>query len=279
MHGSFRSILIPVDFSSNTDLAVKKGLEFCNEHTVLHLLHVKSLNMLTRLIPLKKQIGLHDSNTEFEVEPRLKILRNQLISEGHHFTITTSVELNDSVQRGIEHSIKKLNPDLLIIAKKSSASWFARSSSISATSLANRTWVPVLSVKQGALAVATRKVIVPVNSFFMEKKRELIHILSNRFHLTIHLVTFIKRGNLPDEFSASALLEMYKWIKAKTTCPVEHTTLYGTSQAKSLMNYAFEIEADMLVVTPLEETWIDMRRYCISDVLPKNAKVQVLSVA
>ena len=38
---SFKTILVPVDFSVNTEVAVKKALVLADETTTIHLLHVQ----------------------------------------------------------------------------------------------------------------------------------------------------------------------------------------------------------------------------------------------
>ena len=57
MRASVRNILIPVDLSINTEVAVKKGLELAHGRTTIHLLHVqiKILPGLTGGRQLKKK--------------------------------------------------------------------------------------------------------------------------------------------------------------------------------------------------------------------------------
>ena len=42
MLNSFKNILIPVDFSVNTDVAIKKAMDLAEDHTIIHLLHVQN---------------------------------------------------------------------------------------------------------------------------------------------------------------------------------------------------------------------------------------------
>ena len=49
MSGLFKNILIPVDFSVNTEVAVKQAIELaCTNGSTIHLLHVIKLKSIWR---------------------------------------------------------------------------------------------------------------------------------------------------------------------------------------------------------------------------------------
>jgi hypothetical protein len=96
--------------------------------------------------------------------------------------------------------------------------------------------------------------------------------------LSVHLVTFVDEKNAPSEFSASSLLQVFQWLKAKLHCPVEYAVVHGANKAKAILQYAEKKDADILLVYPKKETQLSWWNQHIPDVLPPNSKVQVLAL-
>ena len=81
-----------------------------------------------------------------------------------------------------------------------------------------------------------------------------------------------------DDHNASALLQVYQWLKTSIHCPVEYAVLQGHNKAKAILAYAEKINADILLVHPETETKIGWLNKQISDVLPPASKMQVLAI-
>jgi hypothetical protein len=144
--------------------------------------------------------------------------------------------------------------------------------------LAQSTQIPVFTVKPGALHSKPKTVIVPIADEIPDIKIHALELLCKKAKLNIHLVTFVNEKNVPSEFSASTLLQVYQWLKAKLHCPVEYAVIHGSNKAKAILQYAEKNNADILLVYPKKETQLNWWNRHISDVLPADSKVQILAV-
>jgi hypothetical protein len=144
--------------------------------------------------------------------------------------------------------------------------------------LAASTHIPVLTVKPGAMHNKAKTIVVPIADEIPEIKLHALEMLCKKARMNIHLITFVDDKNVPSEFSASALLQVYQSLKAKLHCPIEYAVMHGPNKAKAILQYAEKNNADILLVYPKKETQLSWWNRHISDVLPADSKVQVLAV-
>jgi hypothetical protein len=107
---------------------------------------------------------------------------------------------------------------------------------------------------------------------------DAITALSRKTSLKVYLVTFSDENNIPADFSASALLKVYQWLKDSIHCQVEYSVLHGSNKAKALMLFAEKINADVLLLDTTSETRVGWMNRHISDILEPGSKVQVLAL-
>lgn len=279
MNVSFQSILIPADFSINTEVAVKKALALAEKGTAIHLLHVQ--NHLLYSLPtrnfkylIKKNAGVYYQEAEY----KLNEWKNRIEAYNKGIEVFTWIRFGDSIQKLIEQMAKKLHADLIIIGKNSHHSWFPFLNTLLPDKLVHNTGTAVLTVKPGAVDNDIKTLLVPISTDATRDKMDAISAFCKKFRVKIHLVTFLNKGNMPSDFHASSLLQMYQWLQTSVNCPVEYAVLHGSNKAKAILDYAAKINADVLLVHPETETKIGWPNKHISDVLPAASKVQVLTV-
>ena len=282
MPAIFRNILVPVDFSINTQVAVKKCLEIIESRgTTIHLFHVH-----TPLSAWRSGLGHilsgRKSSAKANYYISLKKLQEwkALIEESHE---NVSV-LIDSVEAvAIENSIiekaMRLMPDIIIIGKNRNHSTLPLLNTVSPHRIAKETGSPVLSAKPGSIYNRVRSIVVPIGAFVPEKKMEIILALRKKYRLSIHLVTIMNGNQNANDFSAHALLASYRFLRDVANCPLDHEVLHGSNIAKSTLKFAQQIKADMLVVDSDKETTIaSFPGKHISDELTPNSRLQILTV-
>lgn len=266
--GLYKTVLIPVDFSINTEVAVKKALEIINTNdAIIHLLHVHSYRSLSRLQETNLSAG----------EMLGKWKRD--IQEGRPFIqVYTQVILKSSVQQSIAIKAKEYQVDLIVIGQKCNHSWFPFLNTVKPVELAETSKCAVLTVKPGALHNKIRTVVVPVMNDVTLHKMQAITALGKKFKLKIHLVTFTNEGQSHGGDSASSLLKIYQLLKESLHCTVEYAVLRGHNKAKAILNYSTKIDADILLVNAATETKVGRMNTHISDLLPPASRMQVLTL-
>ncbi|HWJ93066.1 MAG TPA: hypothetical protein VNR87_18260, partial [Flavisolibacter sp.] len=182
------------------------------------------------------------------------------------------------VQETIIDTSMELHPDLVVLGKQSSHSWFPMLNTVVPSAISKETGSAVLTVKPGSLHNKIRKVVVAVNDDVAAPKMEAIAALCRNNRIQILLVTFVNGSHVPEDFSASALLTVYQWLKTVLHCQVEYAVLHGHNRAKAILEFAEKSKADMLLLNPDYETKIGWPARHISDVISPASKVQVLTV-
>ncbi len=267
----FNKLLIPVDFSPNTWLAIKKAAGLIGtDKAVLHLLHVVNPHQPIAALAAKTELEQLGQRTK-EDHPGLEI--------------KTQILKGYSVQRMIIEYAKILKPDLIVIGKQNDRRRWAffhprhwpPFRAISPDVLAQKTNCPVLTAKPGSIDSRTKVIVIPIRDFLPERKLEWGVLLARKYKAQIHLLAIREnyQSGLPQVF-----LKAYHHLRESLHHPIEFSTVMQHNPARAVLNYAELIMADMILVNPATEsglTSLTGSRH-ISDLLGRDSKIQVLDV-
>lgn len=274
---AFKTILIPVDFSINSDVAIRKAVELVDsECGQLHLLHVQ---VNSGLATLSSMLGLdRDYINEEEQLQRNRLrqwkdrIEKEMPSINVHYWITNSA----SVSHSIVKKASQIEADLIVISKNKTHRLLPFLNTVKPCKIARITGKTVFTLKPGAVHNSIKTVVVPVNGNAPFHKMQAIELLHSKYRFKVHLVTFLNDNQRSDDFSSATLVQSFRWIKENIRCPVEYTVLHGQNKAKALLRYAELTGADLMLVDPSVETrigWLDQQ---IPDVIPPVSKIQLL---
>ena len=279
MSFSFKTILVPVDFSINTVVAVNKAVQVADAHgAVIHLVHLIQAPLymnLTRAISSQDAI---DRTGQLTAAQKLDQWKTSIEQAMPGISVVPWIVMNASIRETIEKKAREVKADLIVIGKKSSHSWFPFLNTVTPSALAYETGTAVLTVKPGAMYNDIKTIVVPVSGGVPRQKLETLSALVGKFKVKVHLVIYLEDGRRPEEEDASSLLKVYQWLQHSLNCPVEYSVLKGSNRARTLLQYAEKISADMVLVDPVSETHTGWLNSHISDWLPAHSKMQVLSV-
>lgn len=272
---AFTTILIPVDFTVNTEVAIKKAIDLALPgSTTIHLFHVEDGRPFhySDFIRIKSSIPVRSAAPAEKLDQWKRMIEETLPD----VNVCCWIARESSIQLSVIAKAKRLKADLVIIGKTSHHNWLPFLNTIDANEISEHTGSAVLMVKPGSLHNHIRTIVVPVKETIPRKKMEILSTLCKKQRLKVHLVCFT-RGNDAGQSSAT-LLQLYQWLKTVLHCPVEHAVLHGSNQPKALLAYAEKINADTLLLQQETETRIGWPNRQISDILPSYSKVQVLTV-
>jgi nucleotide-binding universal stress UspA family protein len=280
MPAAFKNILIPVDFSINTEVAVKKALELIEpQHSMIYLLHVQKLT--PRIIRIIKIIFGKDNSTSQKAMSKLRFneLHNLICESCPSIEVVREQKKAKGIEKTIIEKANNIKPDIIVIGKHSHHIWFPFLNTVFPNRIAKSTGCPVLTVKPGSIYNRIKSIVVPVGSAIPKRKVELIVALKKKFRISIHLVTVMGNKSDSNEFSAYALLSTYRFLRDAVQCPLDHEVLHGDNVAKSAFKYAQNIKADILLVDPESETRLStFPDKHISDELKADSRLQILTV-
>ena len=267
---AFNKILIPVDFSLNTEIAVKKaaGLVGADE-TVLHLLHVMRPG----------RHALHQWKV-WAVEKELEQWKDTIRQRYPALRVRTHILKGHSVQRMVIECAEMLKPDLIVIGRQNNRRRWSFSRGISPDGIAKKSDCPVLTVKPGSLDTRTRVIVIPIRDFLPERKLEWGVLLARRYKAQVHLLA-IRDNPEPAQWALpQVFLKAYHHLRENLHHPIEYSSTGRHSPARAALNYAEMIMADIILVNPETESGISgfaCSRH-ISDLLARDSKIQVLDV-
>jgi nucleotide-binding universal stress UspA family protein len=273
MIASLNKILIPVDFSVNTEIAVQKALGFAaDEETTIHLLHV--------VRPGHSAAGKFDA---WEATQKLEQWKSTILESHPAANVKTYILKGRSVQSMIIECAGMLKPDLIIIGKQNGRRRWVWFRSISPDAIARKSNCPVLTAKPGSILSRTRIILIPIRHFFPERKLELGVLLARKYKAQIHLLAIQGNNRVQNEDLSPIFLRAYHQLREKLHVPIKYSSMsfnYGHNTARATLDYAKLIMADMILVNPDTESGIHgftgFRH--ISDWLGRDSKIQVMDV-
>jgi len=280
MSSLFKSILIPVDFSGNTEVAVNQAIELaCADGSTIHLLHVIRPKTLWSAVPAANQSmsPVRDNYYAKKVMSKLQELKYVIEGSVSYCKVNTYV-LEGTVYRNIQDAAKEIKPELIIIGKNSNHKYFSLFNSVCPNGLAKSTGYPVLTVMKNTGDTKIKIIVVPVGSFIPNRKIDLVIELAKKYRAAIHLVTIPNEIDF-GEAKGNSFLETYRILKTGLTSPIKHHILKGNNLPKAIMEYAECIGADLILVNPGSETKIsNLTGKHINDALTNSSKLKILSI-
>lgn len=274
------NILVPVDFSVNTEVAVKRAIELAEPSgSIIHLLHVKPAKNIWNIVRSKIFGSKLHKQDNYNNAAMQKLQEWQVSIKETIPQTTVKVYFSEGpVHTEILHFANNINPQLIIIAKKRDWKFFKSSTSVKLNHLAKSSTCPVLTISNGAMRSKIKTIVVPVRSFIPYRKIELLSAFAKCDRAKIHVVT-LQRKMITWNTDRNYLIETYRLLKSGLTNAVEYHVLNGMNLPKATLDYAKHIGADMILANPCSETKItDITGKHINDLLLTSSKLQILLV-
>jgi len=280
MSGLFKSILIPVDFSGNTEAAVNQAIGLaCIDGSTIHLLHVIKPKATWGVMPVNNQ-SMSKLNENYYAEKIMSKLQEWkfVIEQSIPYCKVSTYIAEGIIYANIQNAAKEIKPELIIIGKNSNHKCFSLFNSVCPNGLAKTTGYPVLTVMKKTGDTKIKIIVVPVGSFIPTRKIKLVIELAKKYRAAIHLVTIPNKIDF-QETKGNSFLETYRILKNVLTNPIEHHILKGNNLPKAILEYAECIGADLILVNPGSETRIsNLTGKHINEALTTSSKLKVLSI-
>ncbi len=273
------NILVPVDFTVNTAVAVKKAIEFAHTPgSIIHLVHVENNQLAMRFLFTSTNV-IRAYKKKYAIDAMLKLKGwQEVINDVIPFTKVFIYFMEGSLHANILKIAKQNKAQLIIIAKSSRNKFFKLFDAVYPNLLAKSVNCPVLTIMTKSVPGKIKIIVVPVRSFIPYRKIELAIAFAKIDRAKIHIVTLQNKMAVWHN-DRNYLIESYLLLKSKLTNTVEYHVLNGRSLPKSTLEYAKHIGADMILVNPFTETKISgLTCRHINDLLESTSKLQIVSV-
>lgn len=272
----FNTVLIPVDFTLNTEVAIAKTLGLIEGAGAdIHLLHVHQPGLIARM--MTDLTGGNASHAK-KIQDKLSYLAQRISKVKPDMNVHCWIDEARPVEQAVAEKAMQLRADLVVIGKHSAGSFLPINRKVIPAMIASSTGIPVLTVKPGSLKNPIRTVVVPVGPKFPKKKLELLDVWRSRPGFAIRLVSCLSHDK-NESYAKESLLNTFRLLQLNWPGPVQYDVLRGNNQAKALLKYCYKVNADMLIVYPGEETQAGIfpSRH-ISDLLSPDSRMQILAI-
>lgn len=267
---TLNSILIPVDFSLKTDLAIEKAVGLADgDKTELHLLHV-----------VKNGHGPKHSFKLWEAEKNFADLQNKIKADHPSARVMTHVLQARSVQKMIIECVHLLKPDLIVIGKTDLPRRWFRFKGISSGAISRKSDCPVLTVKPGSVQGNSKVILLPIRDFLPERKLEWVTLLAGKYRARVHLLGMHNRHDTRKRVFSRVFLKAYNRLLDNLHQPVEYRLSQDPDAAEVTLSYAREIMADLILVDPSTNggAFGLIGRRHLSDLVRRDSAIQVLDI-
>lgn len=238
MEKIFNNILLPVDLSKRTDADIEKAIEFANRLNcslhVLHILNEPFLPFLKELRLAEKKYGIQKLQEKYS--GRLK----------RGLNLYTELHSGNSEKKILDYSIRK-NIDLVFVHEERFS--LLSHNQLSVKGLAGKLNCPVLSIKSPPFFQEHQIIVLPIGTTLPLNKIRVVIYLAKNFNASIHLIALESNK---DQFAY--LQKAYQVIKDNTDLEVQCSLLRGQRLGDIAVQYAYSVNAGLIVVNPGEES-------------------------
>ncbi len=267
---SFNNILLPVDFSLNSEMAVTKAIELAGSGgAVIHIMHVVN--------PEKKNSYFTKGDKISELNKWKEIIERVVPGT----VVNIHIVKGKPVEKMIVQKAKEVHAQLIILARHAKRKWLSFKKPISSSNIAKETHSAVLTIQPGAFLNKIKSIVLPIRSFIPKRKVEILAPFVNNKGTTIYLVSVMNQEANDLEYSSTshALIETYRILKEAANCQIVHKLVNDNNLAKTLLLFAESVQADMLLLNPEEsKAWSITGLQDFSYLLKRQSRLQVMAI-
>lgn len=278
MNKLFNNILVPVEFSKQTSQVVSKAVMIANQFKCdLHLVFVENggmadadkhlVEVLTEGELTDYDVKMQELKTEFlpHLEDGLQLLTVMHKGSREQYIISYA----------LQHAI-----DLIMVEKPRSILPMRFSRSFNINRISKKTGCPVLTVKGTAELEAIRNIVLPVDAHLPLRKVMFASYLAKHFNARIHLIALSEPGDENDLEKKAYLYKTFQLLRENTNLNIECHTIHGGNIADTTLQYATDINADLIVVNPGKEMLLSgFVNRLFARLLFNESRIPVMTVA
>lgn len=273
---AFRNILIPIDKADNSYTGAEKALELYGLPGVrFHLIRLINTSSLMDGIKVSRKKSDSLSEKVNCAKEELSICRERInITHPGQF-IQTEIMICNGKKQVIENYIKQHQIDLVIAARHGNNCFFTKLFPRNGyyLHLFRYTGIPLLSVLQHKKPAPVKCVLISITGQIADTKIQIALEIAKRYHAQIHIVTLLNNTESDIRERIDAFYNTFKILSEYGYTP-KYKILQGTRISESMMQYARQIKADLILINPdkeylaslsLKERWKILLQYLTSN--------------
>lgn len=254
MQKLFNRILVPVDFSPKSKIAVGKAVAIAQQYECdLHLLHVAPVVPFSSLA-----IGEGHLMAPYGVVDDTKSVMIKLREFSDYGQSRTGSKLNiqhacrtGTWNQAVIDYVGENNMDLVVIGQKSGLLG-KRKMILNPDVIAERTSIPVITLPANRRLTHLYSIVIPVTEFLPVKKLMYGIYIASKYSTTIKLLAV--ENEKSHAVVQHYLKKAYQLIRDNCNINVELETVRNNNVAAAIIEFAKQHSADLIILNPGTQT-------------------------
>jgi hypothetical protein len=265
MEKPFNNILVPVNFNRNTTMVMEKAVQIANYFSCdIKVLHVQSAK------PVQEK--LNDLLRVYRPNLNSGLIMEGIMTTGNWYQRMKEVIISSHID--------------LVVIPRSTKFFGALLYSININRLSQQTQCPVLTVTAKFNVEHLQRILVPVSDSLPIRKLSMAVYLAQKAGGTVHLLgqSGSSKGGpvsyLSHKSNARYLNRAYTLLNEYSRVEVQCSVRDGGHVARGTLDYARELEADLILVNPgRESTFGGLISKWFGKFLYRESNIPVLTIA
>lgn len=277
---SLKKILIPVDFSETSLLAIEHGAFMAQLFKAeLVLLHVVEKHYERFAVVAPEMRVDAPSNLVEAIEKKLEGLAADIREKyGVKSTCVTSNGniFNEVITVGKEHNV-----DMLVMGTHGTSGFVEFFVGSNTYKVVTQSPCPVLSVQTHSKKLGYKDILLPIdNSAHSRQKVHHAIVLAKHFASKIHLLGLDSSSDAAEAKKFALKMEQTQELISKEEITVTCNIVEGANQAKVSYDYAKSVNADLIIImTDQDENITGRLMGTFAQQIVNHSKIPVLSIA
>lgn len=271
-------ILIPIDFSTTSKLALEHAAHICKAFkSELHLLHIyktSTIDVLPNLTATSATAPNYESLRDTVIEELNEI--GKKFSEKHNVGYNIEVK-EGSVSKGIIASAKSSEADMIVMGTHGVSGFEEFFMGSNAYRVVTSACVPVITVQEKADKMGFKNIVLPLDSSnHTRDKVSQVVAMAKAFGSKVHIAQLTKK----DDNEATLRLKVKQVEEHLDHNGISHETTILTdgTVATMTLNFAQTVKADLIAVMTDQENYTGFFVGEYAQQIVNHSKVPVLTV-
>ncbi len=279
MQKLFNKILVPIDFSVKSKVAIDRAVDIAKEyHCSIHLFHVVAGLPFEAVKMAEGHMAIPYGIIENKIELEFHL---QKLCDSITMLTSDSLDISYSIARGywddaIIDLVKQSGFDLVIIGQKG-LSITKRKMLLNPDKIASKTNVPVITIPSNRRIIKLYSIVIPITDFLPVKKLMYGIYIATTYKATIKLLG-IKNSRTQDQVEYY-LKKSKDLVLENCKLNVETDMIRSDNTAEAVNQFAMLQAADLIIVNPGTQTKMPgFLSTMLGNIIQKYATPPVLTI-
>lgn len=248
IHFNCTKILIPVDFSDTSMLAIKHGRALAQKTNAgIYLLHVVNVQFVSQNMFLPS-VSLDQSLIEKKANDRLTELANEIAKE-YDILVHTIIKTG-SPSTEVSKVAKEIGASLIVMGTHGYSPLEELVIGSTALKVITKAHCPTMAMSSDATQIGYKTIVLPIDNTV--NSRQKVHFtleFAKRFDATVYVVGLLSNDEADEKPAMELILHQIKVLAKEKNVKIESEILSNVSnRANATVKFVEKVDGDVIVI-------------------------------